>query len=98
MKKSKTPPTPNRVRTHGGRLTIPKSVVRKVTDQAQEATFVIQPMGDGVFVIPEEKVSPALDAMLSFRRKADEAGLTLEDLLSGLDEEGASYTQEVYGK
>lgn len=99
MKKTKTsPPAPGRLRAHGGRLTLPKSVVSRITDHPDDTTFVVQPMGDGVFLIPEDKMSPAMDAMLQFRRTADEAGVTLQDLLEGLDEEGDAYTREVYGK
>lgn len=99
MKKTKaTQPATNRVKAPGGRLTIPKSIVRTLTDRPEEATFVVQPMGDGVFVIPADKVSPALEAMLSFRQKADEAGVTLQDILEGLEGERARYTKEVYGK
>lgn len=86
----------DRARIHHGRLTIP-APVRQAAHLPEEGTLLVQPMGNGVFLVAEENASPALLAMLEFRRTADEAGMTLQDLLNGLDDEGTRYTQEMYG-
>jgi len=87
----------DRIRTRGGRLTLPKRLVSRVAHKPEETTFVVKPMGEGLFVVPEEKLTPFLEAALEFRQEVDAAGVTLEDLLEGLNEEKARYTREVYG-
>lgn len=57
----------------------------------------MQRVGEGALLIPEEKVSPAMRAMLEFRHEADAAGVSLQDLLDGLDEAAEETYREVYG-
>ena len=78
------------VRVRRGRLSI-------AVDFPNEATMTIERVGDTLVVFPRGKASPALKAMLAFRREADAAGVTLQELLQGLEEEGERYTKEVYG-
>lgn len=95
--KNQKTPGQFRVRVRRGRLTLPKEVweARGVPD---EATFVVEPMEKGFYLVPAEELTPFVRAAMKFRRKVDEAGLTLEDLLEGLDEQGRRYTEEVYGR
>ena len=78
----------NRIRR--GRLSIPM-------DLPDETAFTVERIGDTLVVFPTAKISPALKAMLAFRREADAAGVSLPELLAGLEAEGERYTRQEYG-
>lgn len=77
-------------RVRKGRLSIPVSF-------PDDKLVTVEQVGDTLMVFPGADRSPALAAMLDFRREADAAGVSLKELLKGLDAEATSSTRRTYG-
>ncbi len=78
-----------------GQLTIPKKI--RVMSRLEEGQIVtIIPVGDSVIITP--KRLQLEDARREIKRIMQEAGISPEDLLAGLQEEREEVYQETYGK
>jgi AbrB family looped-hinge helix DNA binding protein len=78
-----------------GQLTIPKKI--RVMSRLEEGQMVsIIPVGDSVIITPRRLELD--DARREIKRIIKAAGLSPEDLLTGLKEEREKLYQETYGK
>ncbi len=78
-----------------GQLTIPKKI--RVMSRLEEGQIVtIIPVGDSVIITPRRLRLE--DARREIKRIMQEAGISPEDLLAGLQEEREEVYQETYGK
>lgn len=78
-----------------GQLTIPKRI--RVMSRLEEGQIVsIIPVGDSVIITPRRLDLD--DARREIKRILKEAGISPEDLLTGLKEEREKLYQETYGK
>jgi len=78
-----------------GQLTIPKEVREKGALYDGAAVSVI-PIGDSILVTP--KKLGLEEARREIRKIMKDAGVTLEDLLEGLEEERTRLFEETYGE
>jgi AbrB family looped-hinge helix DNA binding protein len=78
-----------------GQLTIPKRVREKGGLYEGEAVSII-PVGDSILVTPRKLELD--EARRELRKIMRECGVTLDELLAGLDEERASLFEETYGE
>ncbi|MBN1285878.1 MAG: AbrB/MazE/SpoVT family DNA-binding domain-containing protein [Anaerolineae bacterium] len=70
--------------------------LREKYDLEEGTPFTLIDLGDGTIIL-SPKVSRVPELVAEFGRLTDEAGVTLEELLEGLQEERKRYTQEKYG-
>lgn len=78
-----------------GTLTLPAKLrARYNLDEGDVLTLV--DLGDAFFLSPKVSVVPKLAAEIE--RLREEAGLSVEDLLEGLDEQRRRYYEEEYGE
>lgn len=78
-----------------GTLTLPAKLRAKYNlDEGDVLTLV--DLGDAFFLSPKVSVVPKLAAEIE--RLREEAGLSVEDLLDGLDEQRRRYYKEQYGE
>ena len=78
-----------------GQVTIPKKI--RVTSHLEEGQVVsIIPVGDSVIITP--KRLELEEARREVKKILKASGLSLEDLLAGLEEEREKLYQETYGK
>lgn len=78
-----------------GTLTLPAKLRAKYNlDEGDVLTLV--DLGDAFFLSPKVSVVPKLAAEIE--RLREEAGLSVEDLLDGLDEQRRRYYEERYGE
>lgn len=78
-----------------GQLTIPKRVREKGALYDGEAVSII-PVGDSILVTPRKLELD--EARRELRKIMRECGVTLDELLAGLDEERANLFEETYGE
>jgi len=90
----KAKPYRSRIRERG-QLTIPKEVREKGALSDGEAVTII-PVGDSILVTP--KRLGLEEARREIRKIMKDAGVTLEDLLEGLEEERTRLFEETYGE
>lgn len=79
-----------------GRITLPASL-RKKYGLKEGGVLTLIEIGDGTFMLAP-KVSKVNQLADKVARKAKEANVTLEDLLTTLDEERERYYKEHYAK
>ena len=78
-----------------GQLTIPKKI--RVTSHLEEGQVVsIIPVGDSVIITPKRLELD--EARREVKKVLKASGLSLEDLLAGLEEEREKLYRETYGK
>ncbi|MBM3243116.1 AbrB/MazE/SpoVT family DNA-binding domain-containing protein [Candidatus Poribacteria bacterium] len=77
-----------------GEITLPKEV-REACHVAPGAIFSVVPIGDVILLIPGHSRVGEAAAQLEHLRES--AGLTVEQMMEGLDEERERYYQERYG-
>jgi len=77
-----------------GEITIPKRV-RDACHVEPGNTFSIVPIGELIVLIPGH--SRVTEAALQLEKLRESAGLTVEQMLEGIDEERERYYQERYG-
>jgi AbrB family looped-hinge helix DNA binding protein len=78
-----------------GQVTIPKKI--RVTSHLEEGQVVsIIPVGDSVIITP--KRLELEEARREIKKIVKASGLSLEDLLAGLEEEREKLYRETYGK
>jgi AbrB family looped-hinge helix DNA binding protein len=78
-----------------GQVTIPKKI--RVTSHLEEGQVVsIIPVGDSVIITP--KRLELEEARREIKKILKGSGLSLEDLLAGLEEEREKVYQETYGR
>jgi len=78
-----------------GQLTIPKKI--RVTSHLEEGQVVsIIPVGDSVIITPKRLELD--EARREVKKILKASGLSLEDLLAGLEEEREKLYRETYGK
>ena len=78
-----------------GQVTIPKKI--RVTSHLEEGQVVsIIPVGDSVIITP--KRLELEEARREIKKILKASGLSLEDLLAGLEEEREELYRETYGK
>ncbi len=78
-----------------GQLTIPKKI--RVTSHLEEGQVVsIIPVGDSVIITPKRLELD--EARREVKKILKASGLSLEDLLAGLEEERQKLYRETYGK
>jgi AbrB family looped-hinge helix DNA binding protein len=77
-----------------GQLTIPKEVREKGTLSDGEAVTII-PIGDSLLVTARRLGLE--EARREIRKIMKDSGVTLEDLISGLQDERAKLSEETYG-
>jgi AbrB family looped-hinge helix DNA binding protein len=78
-----------------GQLTIPKKVREEGSLDAGE-TVIIIPIGDSILVTPKRLELD--EARREFRKIMKASGATLEELISGLEDERGALFEETYGK
>jgi len=77
-----------------GEITLPKEV-RDACHVTPGATFSIVPIGEVIVLIPGHSRVGEAAAQLEYLRAS--AGLTVEQMMEGLDEERAKYYKKHYG-
>ena len=78
-----------------GQVTIPKKI--RVTSHLEEGQVVsIIPVGDSVIITPKRLELD--EARREMKKILKASGLSLEDLLAGLEEEREKLDRETYGK
>jgi bifunctional DNA-binding transcriptional regulator/antitoxin component of YhaV-PrlF toxin-antitoxin module len=77
-----------------GQLTVPKEIRENGALYDGEAVTII-PLGDSILVTP--KKLGLEEARREIRKIMKSAGVTLDDLLKGLNEERARLSEETYG-
>lgn len=78
-----------------GQLTIPKKVREKGALYDGEAVSII-PIGDSILVTPQKLDLD--EARREIRKLMKDSGVTLEELLEGLEEERKTLFEETYGE
>jgi AbrB family looped-hinge helix DNA binding protein len=78
-----------------GQLTIPKEVREKGALYEGEAVTII-PIGDSILVTPKKLGFE--EARREIRKIMKDSGVTLDDLLEGLEEERKKLFEETYGR
>ncbi len=78
-----------------GQLTIPKKV-REEGSLYEGETVIIIPIGDSILVTPKRLELD--EARREFRKIMKASGATLEELISGLEDERGPLFEETYGK
>jgi AbrB family looped-hinge helix DNA binding protein len=78
-----------------GQLTIPKKI-REISRLQEGQAVSIVPMGDAVIITP--KRLDLDDARREIKKILKAAGISLNDLMAGLNEEREKLYQETYGK
>jgi bifunctional DNA-binding transcriptional regulator/antitoxin component of YhaV-PrlF toxin-antitoxin module len=78
-----------------GQLTIPKKI-RAVTRLEEGQVVSIIPLGESVLITP--KKLELEEARREIRKVLKASGLSVEDLLKGLEEEREKLYQETYGR
>ena len=78
-----------------GQLTIPKKV-REEGNLYEGETVIIIPVGDSILVTPKRLELD--EARREFRKIMKASGATLEELISGLEDERGALFEETYGK
>lgn len=77
-----------------GQLTIPKKIREKSHLEEGQAVTII-PVGDSLIVTPKRLELD--EARRQFRRLLRTSGVSVDELLAGLDEERAALYKETYG-
>jgi AbrB family looped-hinge helix DNA binding protein len=77
-----------------GQLTIPKKVRESGALKDGEAVSII-PVGDSILVTP--KKLGLEEARRAIRKIMKDSGVTLEDLMEGIEKEGERLSEETYG-
>ena len=78
-----------------GQLTIPKKI-REMSHLEEGQVVSIIPVGESVVITP--KRLELNEARRQIRKILKESGLSIEDVLAGLEEERESLYKEIYGK
>lgn len=78
-----------------GQLTIPKKI-REISHLAEGQVVSIIPVGDSIIITPNRLELD--EARKQIKKILRESGLSLEEVLAGLEEERAALYEETYGK
>ena len=77
-----------------GRITIPKSI--RATSHLEEGqTVTIFPLGDSIIIAPKRLELD--EARRQMKKILKSSGVTVEELLEGLDEDRSALFEELYG-